>query len=214
MRDGGTAAEPVNSGKRAPLSVSAGAAAFLRAALLLLLPASLAAQAGGLEVFGGTGMVRVGTDDGVIGDAPSFGGGVTVPLTRRWLAEADVVTGKVHRLAGSPDNKFTTRRTMVVGTVLYRRCGPKACFFAGYGLGAQHVDSLSRFAESSPERRPRPIEVSPGMFELRFSEMRPVLFSPRGGFSFYPTPKAGVRIDGGMTSWNKWARIAVTYRLN
>ncbi len=103
---------------------------------------------------------------------------------------------------------------MVVGSVLYRRCGPKACFFVGYGLGAQLVDSLNQFTESSPELRPRPVEVGPGMFELRNSDMRPALFSTRGGFSFYPTRKAGVRIDGGMTSWNNWIRLATTCRLN
>ena len=68
--------------------------AVLRTTVLLLLPVSLAAQTGGLEVFGGTGMVRVGTDDGVIGDVISVGGGVTVPVAGRWAAEADVVTGE------------------------------------------------------------------------------------------------------------------------
>ena len=188
--------------------------AILRATVVLLLPVSLPAQTGGLEVFGGAGMVRVGTDDGVIGDARSVGGGVTVPLARRWVAEGDLATGRVRRTAGSPDDIFTTRRTMVVGSVLYRRCGPKACFFVGYGLGAQFVNSLNQFTDSSPDLRPQPIEVSPGMFELRHSDIRPVLFSPRGGFSFYPTRRAGVRIDVGMTSWNNWIRLAATYRLN
>ena len=213
LHDGGDTVEPVNSEQRVPFSVSAGVA-VLCATLLLLFPASLAAQAGGVEVFGGTGIIRVGTDDGVIGDAVSVGGGVTVPLTGRWVAEVEAMTGRVQRSAGRPNDTFTTRRTMVVGSVLYRRCGSRACFFVGYGLGGQFVDSLSRLTESSSELRPRPIEVSPGMFELRFSEMRPVLFSPRGGFSFYPTSKAGARIDGGMTSWNSWIRLAVTYRLN
>lgn len=103
---------------------------------------------------------------------------------------------------------------MLVGSVLYRRCGPKACFFAGYGLGAQVVDNLKLSADSSREGRRSWVEVSPGMFELRNSRTRPVLFSPRGGFSFYPTRKAGLRIDGGLTSWNSWVRLAVTYRLN
>ena len=40
---------------------------------------------------------------------------------------------------------------MVVGSVLYRRCGPNACFFVGYGLGAQFVDSLNQFTDSSPD---------------------------------------------------------------
>ena len=213
LRNGGDRVEPVNSAQRFPISVSA-EVAVLRATLLLLFPASLAAQAGGVEVFGGTGMIRVGTDDGVIGNAVNVGGGVTVPLTGRWVAEVEAMTGRVQRSAGRPNDTFTTRRTMVVGSVLYRRCGSRACFFVGYGLGGQFVDSLSRFTESSPEVRPRPIEVSPGMFELRSSDMRPVLFSPRGGFWFYPASKAGVRIDGGMTSWNNWIRLAVAYRVD
>ena len=136
-------------------------------------------------------MIRVGTDDGVIGDAVSVGGGVTVPVTGRWVAEVEAMAGRVQRSAGRPDDTFTTSPTMVVRSVLYRRCGSRACFFVGNGLGGQFVDSLSRCTASSPELGPRPIEVSPGMFELRFSEMRAELFSPRGGFSFHPTSKAG-----------------------
>ena len=127
--------------------------AILRATVVLLLPVSLPAQTGGLEVFGGAGMVRVSTDDGLIGDARSVGGSVTVPLTSRWVAEGDLARGKVRRTAGSPDNIFATRRTMVVGCVLYRQCGPKACFFVGYDLGAQFVDSLNQFTDSSPDLR-------------------------------------------------------------
>lgn len=58
LHDGGDTVEPVNSEQRVPFSVSAGVA-VLCATLLLLFPASLAAQAGGVEVFGGTGMIRV-----------------------------------------------------------------------------------------------------------------------------------------------------------
>ncbi|MCY4595423.1 MAG: hypothetical protein OXC19_11590 [Bryobacterales bacterium] len=82
--------------------------AILRATVVLLLPVSLPAQTGGLEVFGGAGRVRVGTDDGVIGDAVSVGGGVTVTLASRWVAEGDLARGKVRRTTGSPDDISST----------------------------------------------------------------------------------------------------------
>lgn len=79
-------------------------------------------------------MISVGTDDGVIGDAVSVGGGVTVPLTGRWVAAVETLKGRVQRSAGQADGTFTTSRTMVVGSVLYRRCGTGASFFVGNGL--------------------------------------------------------------------------------
>ena len=89
---------------------------------------------------------------------------------------------------------------MVFGSVRIRQCRPNACFSIGYGLGEQFVDTLNQLTDSSPDLRPRPTEASPGMFESRKSEMDPVRCSPRGGFSFYPTRRTGVRIDVGIAT--------------
>lgn len=43
--------------------------------------------------------------------------------------------------------------------------------------------------------------------------MRPVPFSPRGGFSYYPTRRAGMRIILGMADRNNWIRLAARYQL-
>ena len=174
------------------------------AVLLVLLPVALGAQ----DLFGGIAAVSISTDDGTIGSGRGFGGGLSIPLAGRWAAEADVMTAEVGADHNRPGRIYTTRRTMVVGSVLYRWCGPLACFFAGSGLGSQFVSSLSRIAAST-------VEVEPfDERELRRSDVRRVLFAPRVGASFYHSSNVGVRVDAGMTSYNSWIRLAATYRID
>ena len=177
---------------------------FRLVVLLVLLPVLLGAQ----DLFGGIAAVSIGTDDGTIGSGLGFGGGLSIPLAGRWTAEADAMTVEVGADHNAPGRIYTTRRTMVVGSVLYRWCGSRACVFAGSGLGSQFVSSLSRIADST-------VEVDPSEErELRRSGVRRVLFAPRLGASFFHSSNVGVRVDAGLTSYNSWIRLAATYRIN
>ena len=183
--------------------------------ILLLAPAPLSAQSDKPEVFVHAGMFRVGTDEGVIGNAASFGGGVSIPINRRLAAELDVQTGQVAEFMGSPDEFHRTRRTLVLGNLLYRWGSARGYVFAGAGAGAQLVDSTSRSGNFIPEYTPEGWrEIRPRVFEIDRSGARPVVFAPRAGFVVYPLQRLGLRADIYAASWHLGVRIGAVYRFN
>lgn len=184
----------------------------IRIVPLFLVATSLAAQNHSPEVFAQIGYLKVGSDEGTIGDGTSYGGGFVVPIHRRIVAELDTQTVHVESTY-APDGYYGTRRTMVLGNVLYRRDKGRVHWFVGSGVGGQFVDSTSRmgdFAEGyTPE--PRWLEISPGVYQYEHQDKRPIYFAPKAGFVAYVRKNLGVRVDVAFASWHVGVRIGMAY---
>ena len=167
--------------------------------VLLLCPASLSAQAASPSVFIQVGAMNLRGDKGSIGGTVSFGGGILVPIHRRWIAELDVQTAKFQRESSSIDS-YRTSRTLALGNVLYFWGSERAQFFAGAGIGAQiEDDEYTELHDDIVER-------------FEFLELRPILFAPKGGFVLYPLRRLGVRTDFYAVSRHVGVRIGMSFR--
>jgi hypothetical protein len=154
---------------------------YLCVVILLFFSGSLSAQSDKPEVFVHLGTFHAGSDEGRIGRAASLGGGVTIPISRRLAAELDIQTSRLTKLeTGFLSNLFyTTRRTLILPNLLYRRGNVRAYGFVGGGLGVEFVDSTTRDVfEYAPTAPIGWREVEPGVFELKHSDTRQVLFAP------------------------------------
>jgi hypothetical protein len=173
------------------------------------------------EVFGHIGSFRAASDEGLIGIAPSYGGAVTIPISRRLAADLDYQTSHVTRTASYTSFLFTyeTRRSLFVTSLLYRFGRELVSGFIGGGIGEQRDDSIYRQdfrPESTPRLPPRPAgspETPSGVVETHTSDVGG-LTSFRGGFVAFPTRHLGVRGELYMAGWHLGARIGVGYRFN
>ena len=173
------------------------------------------------EVFVHIGSFRAASDEGLIGIAPSYGGTVTVPISRRVAAELDWQTSHVTKTRDYTSELFTyeTRRRLLVTTLLYRFGRERVSGFIGGGLGEESDDSIYRHdfrPESTPRNPPRPAgspEIPSGVVENHISTLDG-LTSFRGGVVAFPTRRLGVRGELYMAGWHLGARIGVGYRFN
>ena len=185
--------------------------------ILLFFSGSLSAQSDKPEVFVHLGTFHAGSDEGRIGRAPSFGGGVQFPISRRLAAELDIQTSRVTKLETIVLSNlfYTTRRTLILPNLLYKWGNVQAYGFVGGGLGVEFVDSITR--DEFPEPEYAHIgwrEVQRGVFEFEHSDTRRVLFAPRDGFVAFPTQRFGFRVDFYIANWHMGARIGAVYRFN
>jgi hypothetical protein len=194
--------------------------------LLVAVPAGAQSRSGPIEgirapeVFVHIGRFRAGSDEGAIGNAPSYGATVTVPVSRRFAADLDYQTSNVTTTHNLPYDLFTyeTRRRLVVPSLLYRFGRNLAYGFIGGGIGAEFIDDLYRHdyrPESwPPGTRPPPAgwpELPTGVLESYTSRTRRIT-SFRGGVVAFPTRRLGVRGDLYIAGWHLGARIGVGYR--
>ena len=180
-------------------------------AILLVGTGLLSARSITPEIFVHTGTFSAGSDEGTIGRAPSFGGGIAIPLNHRVVAEFDIQTSQVNKIR-SPDNFYKTRRTLILPNLYCRWGGVRAYGFVGAGFGAEYVDNITRSDSFNPKYIPGLREVKPRVFEREYSTRRAVLFSPRAGFVAFPTQRYGVRVDFYLANWHMGARIGAVYR--
>jgi hypothetical protein len=173
------------------------------------------------EGFVHLGSFRAASDEGLIGIAPSYGGTVTIPISRRFAADLDYQTSHVTKTSNSWTELFTyeTRRKLVVPSLLYRFGQELVSGFIGGGIGAEWDNSTYRL-DSRPESRlmypPPPRgspEIPPRVVETHTSDLRRIM-SFRGGVVAFPTRHLGVRGELYMASWHLGARIGVGYRFN
>jgi hypothetical protein len=100
---------------------------------LFLLAVAAGAQPRPVELFGHVGRARLTGDEGSIGGATSYGGGVIVPITGKWAFHADVTTGR--RLPYFAP--IAVRQTQFAPAVT-RRWGTNRIYgFVGAGPGVQ-----------------------------------------------------------------------------
>lgn len=140
--------------------------------LAVAVPAS--AQPAAVELFGHVGLFRGGSDDGSLGRAPSFGGIVTVPLARRIALDFDAQTARLSRHGPTPDRFWTSRRTLLSPSLLYRWGSETTYGFAGGGVGAERVANISREDNFAEWYTPGPPwrEIRPRVFEARYADWR------------------------------------------
>ena len=169
------------------------------------------------EAFVHIGGFRAGSDEGKIGNGISYGGALTLPFSPRLAVDLDIQTARVINMR-SPDNFYTTRRTLIVPSLLYRFGLERVYGFLGGGIGAELERSVYREDKFRPEFRPvdQPLpagwhEVRPGVFELNQSDVGRIT-SFRGGVAAFPIPRLGLRGDVYMAGWHLGARIGIGYR--
>ena len=166
------------------------------------------------EVFVHIGRFRAGSDEGTIGNAPSYGGTVTIPISRRFAADLDYQTSNVTRNTSLTHHLFTyeTRRKLIIPSLLYRFGREIVYGYVGGGIGAEFDDDTYR-RDYRPEFTPPglPPENPPGIIETYTSDVKRVT-SFRGGVVAFPTRRLGVRGDLYMAGWHLGARIGVGYR--
>ena len=81
---------------------------------LIVLPTAgtLFAQPKSPEIFSAIGTLWLGTDDGTLGRAVSYGGGFTVPVTDRMYLGFDFETAQIREIHSNDD--FCIRRSTLV----------------------------------------------------------------------------------------------------
>ena len=174
------------------------------------------------EVVVHFGAFRAGSDEGPIGTGASYGGGITLPITRRIAVAVDVQTSRVFRTTGRPNDWYRTQRSLLIPSVLYR-FGHEAVYgYVGGGLGTEFDSSTYHTDIRSQPRGPGgtlPVstgqgwrEIEPGVFELTQSEAGRPPVSVQGGFAAFPLRRLGLRGDVFMAGWHLGARIGVAYR--
>jgi hypothetical protein len=173
------------------------------------------------DVFVHVGRFRAGSDEGPIGNGPSYGGTVTVPIWQRFVADFDYQTAHATRTTRYVTDLFTyrTRRRLFVTSLLYRFGQERVSGFIGGGIGNEWEDSTYR-----TEFQPQPLPGYPppppgssdfpsGVVEVQTSSIGR-LTSFRGGVVTFPTRKLGVRGELYMSGWHLGARVGVGYRFN
>jgi hypothetical protein len=166
-----------------------------------------------VEAFTHIGRFRAGSDEGSIGHGASYGATVTVPLRGPVALDLDVQTSEVSSTRGRPSDTYTTRRTLLIPSVLYRFGLDRVYGYVGGGIGAEFEASTYRQDVGAGLGRPQRgwQEVDPGVFELHQSETgRSVSF--RSGFAAFPMRRLGLRGDVLVASWHLAARMGVGYR--
>ena len=174
------------------------------------------------EVIVHFGAFRAGTDEGPIGTGASYGGAITLPITRRIAVALDVQTSRVFRTMGRPTDWYRTQRSLLIPSMLYR-FGHEAVYgYVGGGVGKEfdsstyHTDIRSQ-APGPGGTVPVPTgqgwrEIEPGVFELKQSEAGGPPVSFQAGFAAFPLRRLGLRGDVFMAGWHLGARIGVAYR--
>jgi len=105
--------------------------------LIVLLASCAATQA--TEIFGNAGWIRISDKEGVIGDTATVGGGAALPINSNWAIEVEAQT---HRLQerrfpqDASEQLVKIRRTLLLGSILYRWGGERSYVFAGGGFGS------------------------------------------------------------------------------
>ena len=108
--------------------------------------AAEAAQGRQVEVFASTGVIKPGGDEGPEGTSPSFGGALTVPLTRAFAAHVDVQVAP--RIPGS-----ARTRTLFSPGIQWRRHAGRMYAFVAAGVGTQIDHGKSSVIVYAPDRR-------------------------------------------------------------
>ena len=173
------------------------------------------------EVFIHIGRFRARSDEGTIGDGPSYGGTVTIPISRRFVADLDYQTSHATRTTRYYSVLFTyqTRRRLWVTSLLYRFGRERVSGFIGGGIGDEWEDSTYRndFRSQSTPGYAHPPAGSPkipsGVVETHTSG-RESLTSFRSGVVAFPTRNLGLRGELYTAGWHLGARIGVAYRFN
>ena len=174
---------------------------------------TLTAQPKSPEIFSTIGTLQLGTDDGTLGRAVSYGGGFTVPVTDRMYLGFDFETAQIREIH-SNDNFYIRRSTLVIPNICFRWGNEKAYGYVGAGIGGEYVDSRSRGDHFDPETSlPGHRTIRPGVLEFGFSEWRRILFAPKVGFVAFPVDRIGVKVDFGFASWHMGLRVGVVYRI-
>ena len=182
------------------------------AAMLLLSSSLLSARSKAPEVFVHMGTFSAGSDEGTIGRAPSFGGGIAIPLNHRVVAELDIQTSQIRKIR-SPDNFRIRRYTLILPNLYCRWGGVRAYGFVGAGFGTEVFDRISRTDNIVPvHTRLGWREIKARVFEHKYSTQRTILFAPRAGFVAFPIQRLGVRVDFYLANWHMGARIGAVYR--
>jgi hypothetical protein len=173
------------------------------------------------EVFVHIGFFRAGSDEGPLGNGPSYGGTVTVPISRRFVADLDYQTSDAARTTRFLSDLFTyqTRRRLFVTSLLYRFGQERVSGFIGGGIGDEWDDSTYRNdfrPQATPGFPSQPVgsrENPSGIVETHTSDFGTVM-SFRGGVVAFPTRNLGVRGELYITGWHRGVRIGVGYRFN
>lgn len=178
---------------------------------LALCVAAAWAQRPPVEVFGHVGLFRAGSDEGKLGSAAGFGGAVTVPLTRRLALDFDVETARFTEQR-TPDFFYTSRRTLLAPSLLYRWGSASAYVFTGGGVGGEHESTVTRDSFTGPYTPPPPWrQVAPRVFEFHHGEWSN-LYHGRAGFVVSPAPRIPIRVETYFANWHLGLRIAAGYR--
>lgn len=178
--------------------------------LLLLCSAAVWAQRGPVEVFGHVGLFRAGSDEGKLGSAAGLGGAITVPLTRRLAIDFDIETARVTSRR-SEDDFWTSRRTLLAPSLLYRWGGGNSYVFVGGGVGGEHESSLTRVDVADWFPPPPWRQIRPGVFEADHREFSK-LYHGRAGFVVSPAPGIPIRVEVYFANWHLGLRIGAGYR--
>ncbi len=185
--------------------------------LLLLFPLAvlLAAQPRAPEVYGTIGVLRGASDESSAGSAASYGGMLTVPLTRRLAVDLDVETARFKRNTGG--TYWRDRRWLISPSLLYRFGANERVYgFAGGGIGAELNRTLTIERNFLPGYRPPGWEeIGPGVWKGSHSSTYRTLHA-RGGFVVSPLPHLVVRVDfyaaAAHVLPNFGAKLGVGYR--
>lgn len=174
---------------------------------------TLSAQPKSPEIFSTIGTLRLGTDDGTLGRAASYGGGFTVPVTDRMYLGFDFETAQIREIH-SNDNFYIRRSTLVIPNICFRWGNEKAYGYVGAGVGGEYVDSRSRGDHFEPgELLPGWRVIRPGVLEIGFKEWRGILFAPKVGFVAFPVDRIGIKVDFGFANYHTGLRVGAVYRI-
>ena len=149
-------------------------------AMMFLTAAADAQPPRSVEVWGNVGAARVAGDEGWHGGGAMYGGGVSVPLTRRIAVEADVSRVSVDRFGPST-------HTFVSPAVVWRWGTDRVYGFVGTGLGIV----ANRTTGYEPDFL---TGQSPAYVTRRFTEYNTTLHG-RGGFLVAPGERWIIRTE-------------------
>lgn len=152
------------------------------------------------EAWGHIGVAHAAGDESFIGDPLTYGGGVSVPLTRRLAINVDV-----ERMRAARFNPVTR---VFLSPALVWRWGSERCYgFAGGGFGVQ-IDRFTGFRyDAIPgQQQPSVSQVQSTEYGTTLHGQVGIVFNPVGGLIVrtefvshwrYVLPTAGVRIGIG-----------------
>jgi len=185
--------------------------AILMTRLLIALLASCAATQA-TEIFGNAGWIRVSDKEGVIGDAATFGAGAALPINSNLVIEVEAQTHKVQRSLFPQDASeqlVQVRRTLLLGSILYRWGGERSYVLAGGGFGSGLKKSSVRYTISSPF-----FDVPGGIHESSELNREPLHVSPKAGFVCYFTRRIGARASFFAAGRSLAGTIGLTFRID